>query len=143
MALTLDAGDTAGMLRLARLPLVPLALVAALVQQLGAAPCGCLEHNGWRQGALWLIGHTAHGHPGEPAAGPTFASHDCEDLPADAAIRHTRTGAATEPGPQFFVEAVPYRAGSRGAALAALSTFVRIDGGSAPPLRARLQVYRL
>jgi hypothetical protein len=138
------AGDTATMPASIRPPLLSLAVVAALLQQLGACPCGCLEHNGWSQSFAWAVG----GDLGEdrPGTGISPGHHDCDGAPAELAVLG-RPETERPGGDRFGTEpitteepigwiAVPVRVPLEIVALACPPPL-------ALPLRAELQVYRL
>ncbi len=76
--------------------LASVALLICLVLQLGACPCGCLEHNAWIQMLGWSMEDHAH-------------SHDVDDLHAqvsDGSQDHDCTG---ELRPQYINNARPVR----------------------------------
>lgn len=58
-----------------------IAMLICLVYQLGACPCGCLEHNAWAE----MLGLSSHDHHGVPATSTTSVSsgedHDCKGYP--------------------------------------------------------------
>lgn len=63
------------------------ALVAAMVWQIGACPCGCVDHNLWLEMYRSLVGDT----PSQPDAATEFVeADDCDHRPRDAFVR-TRT----------------------------------------------------
>lgn len=116
-----------------------LLLMAALVHQLGAAPCGCLEHNGWRQSVVALLGGAPshdHGDNGVHAA-------DCEHLPALTALAPARV--ATPDSADEGHATTASLLGSRTApSTAGRSPSARRSAANlAPPVRAKTQVFRL
>lgn len=124
--------------RLARNPLLNLLLALAGLHQLGACPCGCLEHHGWSQLAEQLFAQK-HAHPESPEC--VAESSDCDHVPRDLAIVSARV--ADDPiavGVDGLAEPPLVDA------IASALTRRQFDSSlcdSAPPVRAQHQVFRL
>lgn len=126
---------------------ISFALVAALVYQIGACACGCLEHNGWYLTATKLVALASHNsrlskppcESGEPFCKETHCDHVC----------HT---------PALFAESPAARKFDAGEAVSLLAFPITLPttnnvqrpslavGGPdslALPVRASLQVFRL
>lgn len=115
---------------------IRLLLVAAAIHLLGACPCGCLEHNAWRQSIVALIGHESPLRTGDD--GNCDGEHRCHDsmLASDRARTLESHGANL-----LAADGVSFSISDRGAASSGLLA------ASAPPLArpslSRLQVLRL
>ncbi|TWT99431.1 hypothetical protein Pla108_03700 [Botrimarina colliarenosi] len=124
------------MVRLSRNNSIRLLLVAAAIHLLGACPCGCLEHNGWRLTALLVMG----GDDSVPAE-----DEPCEDGKSchDAMMVSSRAAApGTETSSTWVTTtSAPSAWAITGASLdmASAAPFSSLD----QPSIARLQVLRL
>jgi len=65
-------------------------MVAAMVWQMGACPCGCVDHNLWLETYQWLTGRSVSIHAGSATA--TVDAHDCDHRPRDSYMRARTVG---------------------------------------------------
>lgn len=116
-------------------------LLIATIYQLGASPCGCWEHCGWRQAAL----HLTCAWDGCDADHETNAveSAECDHADFPAAMVTPRSGLLS-------IESVALSAAAPSPLLASAANGPHATRSSrqgidefAPPLRAELQVFRL
>lgn len=123
----------------ARLPqLVAALLVLATVHQLGASPCGCLEHSGWRSMFVAPASHTA-----TESDQPQLEAEHCDHSgwpPALMSVRWSDSDTARLETTDAVAFVPP--ADSPVAARCRAATKSR-GTVAAPEMRAELQVFRL
>lgn len=118
-----------------------LLLMAALVHQLGASPCGCLEHNGWRQSVVCLLGeHQPSGHAVEE---DRVQADGCEHSPTLTAMVPNRLEPPTRTFGGFGTPAASPEPHALAFAVSVRRDVSRSAGKLAPPVRAQMQVFRL
>lgn len=117
---------------------VSLALLLSLAYGLGAAPCGCWEHSGWRAAVALLSVAPEHA----PVDAVPLVEGDCHDCATASALpaERTRLGAFTT----WQTSISPVVDGeSEAHGILTFSTDCHGAQLSALPLRADLQIFRL
>lgn len=131
------------MASLARQPLISVVLTLAALHQLGACPCGCLEHNGWRVSAIEALGYAS---PPPDRTADALHGDECGHLPPLVAIVGGSWDSAlgdlsqaTGPAPEAGLPTATLLL----AQSAAWGSTERPGGGPAPEVRASRRVLRL
>lgn len=129
------------MTRLLKTRATGLVLLVAMVHQLGASPCGCWEHNGWRQSVVCVF---TDDHPHDHAEeGDACHAADCEPTPPLAALASARSQTPDTPTGVGYATPAPVSPLASNNDLIAAFAIERTLGVPALSVRAQTQVFRL
>lgn len=118
-----------------------LLLITALVHQLGASPCGCLDHNRWYQSVVALVCVDCPHEHATPE--DTLHAADCEHTTPFAALAPTRVGPTRSAGGDLVLIAPPAEILSIAGVVSGSPTAERTTAALGLPVRAQTQVFRL